>query len=106
MISHEHSLTDLQLVHQVIDLVPSWTWPVVRKKLSEMFTDNMSSVILTRLTGDPGGFEQAEKILNDYYNKESNNYELIEDAFRILGTTATLTALENLHLDTIPQTNA
>ena len=45
-------------------------------------------------------------IRDSYYNKEANNYELIEDAFRILGTTATLTALENLQLDTIPQTNA
>ena len=105
MISHEHSLTDLQLVHQVIDLVPSWTWPVVRKKLSEMFTDNMSSVILTKLTGDPGGFEQAELILNEYYDNDAK-YELIEDAFRILGTTETLYTLEDLKLDTIPQTNA
>jgi len=106
MISNESDLTDLQLVHQVLDLVPSWTWPVVRKKLSELFTDNMSSVVLTKLTGDPGGFKQAELILNEYYDNDAKNYELIEDAFRILGTTETLYALEGLKLDTIPQTNA
>ena len=66
----------------------------------------MSSVVLTKLTGDPGGFKQAELILNEYYDNDAKNYELIEDAFRILGTTETLYALEGLKLDTIPQTNA
>ena len=104
MISNESQLTDLQLVHQIVDLVPSWTWPVVRRKLSELFTDNMSSVVLTKLTGDPGGFEEAEAILIEYYDNDSKNYELIEDAFHILGTTETLYALQGLKLDTIPQT--
>ena len=90
---------------QVLDLVPSWTWPVVRETLRVIYGQHVQRRP-DQTTGDPGGFEQAELILNEYYDNDAKNYELIEDAFRILGTTETLYTLEGLKLDTIPQTNA
>jgi hypothetical protein len=46
---------DLDLIDQIIDRIPEWTWSVVKDRLVTDLVDSMPTTVLERLTGDPGG---------------------------------------------------
>jgi len=89
---------DLDLVEQVIALVPEETWSVVIDAVVANLVDAMSSAVLERLTGSLDDVESAEEILLDYYRAEDRQEELIIDAFKIIGTENTLYLLDSLQL--------
>ena len=94
---------DLDLIDQVIDRIPEWTWSVVKDRLVTDLVDSMPTTVLERLTGDPGGDDRAQEILDDYYALSDRNKDLIVDSFRIIGEEQTLYSLDSLQLDKITQ---
>jgi hypothetical protein len=96
---------DLDLIDQVIDRIPEWTWSVVKDRLVTDLVDSMPTTVLERLTGDPGGDDRAQEILDDYYASSDKNKDLIVDSFKIIGEEQTLYSLDSLQLDKIIQPN-
>ena len=94
---------DLDLIDQVIDRIPKWTWSVVKDRLVTDLVDSMPTTVLERLTGDPGGDDRAQEILDDYYASSDRNKDLIVDSFRIIGEEQTLYSLDSLQLDKITE---
>ena len=98
---------NLNLVDQIIERIPEWTWSVVKDRLVTDLVDEMTSSVLEKLTGDPLGDERAQEILDDYYASSDRNKDLIVDSFKIIGEERTLYSLDSLQLDKIiqPTTN-
>jgi hypothetical protein len=94
---------DLDLIDQIIDRIPEWTWSVVKDRLVTDLVDSMPTTVLERLTGDPGGDDRAQEILDDYYASSDRNKDLIVDSFKIIGEEQTLYSLDSLQLDKITQ---
>jgi hypothetical protein len=94
---------NLDLVDQVVDRIPEWTWPLVKCHLVTYLVDEMTTTILERLTGDPGGDDRAQEILDDYYAPINRNKDLIVDSFKIIGEEQTLYLLDSLYLDKITE---
>jgi hypothetical protein len=94
---------NLDLVDNVVDRIPRWTWPVVKDRLVTGLVDAMPTTVLERLTGDPGGDDRAQEILDDYYASSDRNKDLIVDSFRIIGEEQTLYSLDSLQLDKITE---
>ena len=94
---------DLDLIDQVIDRIPEWTWSVVKDRLVTDLVDSMPTTVLERLTGDPGGDDRAQEILDDYYASSDRNKDLIVDSFKIIGEEQTLYSLDSLQLNKITQ---
>jgi hypothetical protein len=94
---------DLDLIDQIIDRIPEWTWSVVKDRLVTDLVDSMPTTVLERLTGDPGGDDRAQEILDDYYASSDRNKDLIVDSFRIIGEEQTLYSLDSLQLNKITQ---
>jgi hypothetical protein len=94
---------DLDLIDQVIDRIPEWAWSVVKDRLVTDLVDSMPTTVLERLTGDPGGDDRAQEILDDYYASPDRNKDLIVDSFKIIGEEQTLYSLDSLQLDKITQ---
>jgi hypothetical protein len=94
---------NLDLVDNVVDRIPRWTWPVVKDRLVTGLVDSMPTTVLERLTGDPGGDDRAQEILDDYYASSDRNKDLIVDSFRIIGEEQTLYSLDSLQLDKITE---
>jgi hypothetical protein len=92
---------NLDLIDQVVDRIPEWTWSVVKDRLVTDLVDAMTTPILERLTGDPGGDDRAQEILDDYYASSDRNKDLIVDSFTIIGEEQTLYSLDSLQLDKI-----
>ena len=92
---------DLDLVDQIIQHIPSHTWEFVKSSVIEYFVDNMTSDVLTKLTGNPDGFEKAEVILHNYYEVPMMGHELIVDFIKIAGIDNTVNLLDRLQLDKI-----
>jgi hypothetical protein len=92
---------NLDLVDNVVDRIPRWTWPVVKDRLVTGLVDAMPTTVLERLTGDPGGDDRAQEILDDYYASSDRNKDLIVDSFKIIGEEQTLYSLDSLQLDKI-----
>jgi hypothetical protein len=96
-------MIDLNLVDAVINQIPKWTWPVVKNCLVTNLVNAMTTTILEDLTGDPGGSDRAQEILDDYYAPPDRNKDLIVDSFNILGEEQTLYSLDSLQLDKITE---
>lgn len=94
---------NLDLVDDVVDRIPEWTWSVVKDRLVTDLVDSMPTTVLERLTGDPGGDDRAQEILDDYYAPLDRNKDLIVDAFKIIGEEQTLYSLDSLQLDKITE---
>ena len=94
---------NLDLIDEVVDRIPEWTWSVVKDRLVTDLVDSMPTTILERLTGDPGGDDRAQEILDDYYALPDRNKDLIVDSFRIIGEEQTLYSLDSLQLDKITE---
>jgi hypothetical protein len=94
---------NLNLVDLVCDNIPEWTWTVVKEQLIDAMVDAMPTHILEKLTGDPTGDERALEILDDYYESDETNKDLIVDAFKILGEDQTTYLLDALQLEKIQQ---
>ncbi len=94
---------NLDLIDQVVDRIPEWTWSVVKNRLVTDLVDSMPTTILERLTGDPGGDDRAQEILDDYYASSDKNKDLIVDLFKIIGEEQTLYSLDSLQLDKITE---
>jgi hypothetical protein len=92
---------NLDLIDQVVDRIPEWTWTVVKNRLVTDLVDAMTTTILERLTGDLNGDDRAQEILDDYYASFDKNKDLIVDSFRIIGEEQTLYSLDSLQLDKI-----
>jgi len=101
----EELVEDQIVIDRVVDTIDgySWTWPVVKDKLSQMIVDMMPSEVLIRLTDDPEGFKKAEKILLEFYFPQDMNTRIISDAFDLCGQQTTLYVLEGFQLDQIPE---
>jgi hypothetical protein len=74
-----------------------------KDRLVTDLVDSMPTTVLERLTGDPGGDDRAQEILDDYYASSDRNKDLIVDSFRIIGEEQTLYSLDSLQLDKITQ---
>ena len=94
---------NLDLVDEVVDRIPEWTWSVVKDRLVTDLVDSMPTTVLERLTGDPGGDDRAQEILDDYYASSNRNKDLIVDSFKIIGEEQTLYSLDSLQLDKITE---
>jgi hypothetical protein len=94
---------NLDLVDNVVDRIPRWTWPVVKDRLVTYLVDSMPTTILERLTGNPGGDDRAQEILDDYYASPEMNQDLLVDSFKIIGEEQTLNLLDSLQLDKITE---
>jgi hypothetical protein len=94
---------NLDLVDQVVDRIPEWTWPLVKCHLVTRLVDKMPTTILERLTGNPVGGDRAQEILDDYYAPSNMNKDLLVDLFKIIGEEQTLYSLDSLHLDKITE---
>ena len=94
---------NLDLIDDVVNRIPEWTWSVVKDRLVTDLVDSMPTTVLERLTGDPGGDDRAQEILDDYYALPSRNKDLIVDSFRIIGEEQTLYSLDSLQLDKITE---
>ena len=95
---------NLDLIDEVVDRIPEWTWSVVKDRLVTDLVDSMPTTVLERLTGDPGGDDRAQEILDDYYASSNRNKDLIVDSFKIIGEEQTLYSLDSLQLDKITET--
>jgi hypothetical protein len=104
--STKSQAVDLNLVDQMYDLIPEWTWNLVKDHLVNLLVDIMPTTILERLTGDPTGDERALEILDDYYKSSDMNKELLIDSFKILGSEQTAYALDSLQLNKISNPNS
>ena len=96
-------MIDLNLVDAVINQIPKWTWPVVKNCLVTNLVNAMTTTILEDLTGNPGGDDRAQEILDDYYAPSNRNKDLIVDSFNSLGEEQTLYSLDSLQLDKITE---
>ena len=94
---------NLDLIDEVVDRIPEWTWSVVKDRLVTDLVDAMPTTVLERLTGNPGGDDRAQEILDDYYASSNRNKDLIVDSFRIIGEEQTLYSLDSLQLDKITE---
>ena len=94
---------NLDLIDEVVNRIPEWTWSVVKDRLVTDLVDAMPTTVLERLTGDPGGDDRAQEILDDYYASPDRNKDLIVDSFRIIGEEQTLYSLDSLQLDKITE---
>ncbi len=92
-----------ELIQETVSLIPEHTWPVVIDKLSAKIVGKMPSEVLEDLTGDPEGFEKAEKILLGFYLQSKEKREdIICDSFGFVGAETILYYLDGLELDKIP----
>lgn len=89
---------DLDIVDQVIALVPENAWPQVKEAIVTAIVDEMPGSVLEQLTGSPDDFDRAEEILTLHYEIPDFNQELIVDAFKILGQFNALELLSSLNL--------
>ena len=96
---------NLDLIDQVVDRIPEWTWTVVKDRLVAYLVDFMPATVLERLTGNPEGDDRAQEILDDYYAPPEMNQDLLVDSFKIIGEEQTLCLLDSLELDKIIQPN-
>ena len=94
---------NLDLIDDVVNRIPEWTWSVVKDRLVTDLVDSMPTTVLERLTGDPGGDDRAQEILDDYYASSNRNKDLIVDSFKIIGEEQTLYSLDSLQLDKITE---
>lgn len=94
---------NLDLIDQVVDRIPEWTWSVVKDRLVTDLVDAMTTKVLERLTGDSTGDDRAQEILDDYYASSDRNKDLIVDSFKIIGEEQTLYSLDSLQLDKITE---
>ena len=94
---------NLDLIDDVVNRIPEWTWSVVKDRLVTDLVDSMPTTVLERLTGDPGGDDRAQEILDDYYASPNRNKDLIVDSFKIIGEEQTLYSLDSLQLDKITE---
>jgi hypothetical protein len=92
---------NLDLIDQIFERIPEWTWNVVKDQLVTNLVDEMPTTMLERLTGNPTGDDRAQEILDDYYASPDKNKDLIVDSFKIFGEEQTLYALDALQLDKI-----
>jgi hypothetical protein len=92
-------LIDIDLVEQVVERIPNWTWTAVRDAIVANLVDEMPGSVVERLTGSYDNFDRAEEILIDYYKDPNRNKDLIADSFKIIGEEATLYLLDSLQLD-------
>jgi hypothetical protein len=94
---------DLNLIDQVVERIPAWTWDAVKQHLVTAIVDAMPTEIIEQLTRNKADDYRAQEILDDYYAPPDRNNDLIVDSFRILGEEDTLYALDSLQLDKITQ---
>ena len=94
---------NLDLIDQVVERIPAWTWDAVKQHLVTAIVDNMPTAVIERLTGNKANDYRAQEILDDFYAQPGKNNDLIVDAFKILGEEQTLHALDSLQLDKITQ---
>ena len=94
---------NLDLIDKVVDQIPEWTWAVVKDRLVAYLVDSMPTTVLERLTGNPGGDDRAQEILDDYYAPLDMNQDLLVDSFKIIGEEQTLNLLDSLQLDKITE---
>jgi hypothetical protein len=95
----EDQFIDHDLVNQVLEHIPRFAWTIVRDAIITNLVDSMPSDVVERLTGDPENFDRADEILQDYYKPNERKFNLIEDAFKLLGEENTMYLLDGLQLD-------
>jgi len=78
-------ISHAMLADKILPLVPDEKWSEVQERFVSLIVDQMPAKILKQLTGDHYGFEEAERILTNYYLHEEDKSLLIEDALRYLG---------------------
>jgi len=97
----QYGLINMQLVDDIVMSIPDAAWSKVKEKFISMIVDQMPSVVLHSLTGDPLGWDKAESILAEFYEPETQHIEIIIDAIKLLGNETTCYTLDLLGI--IPQ---
>lgn len=90
---------DLNLIDQIVEHIPDWTWDAVCHALVPAIVDNMPGSVIERLTGQYDNFDRAEEILFDHYKPLDKKHSLIVDCFKLVTPHVTVDILDNLHLD-------
>jgi len=58
---------NLDLVDQVIDNIPEWTWHAVKQHLVTAIVDAMPTTVIERITGDKTNDDRAQEILDNHH---------------------------------------
>jgi len=93
-------IIDLDLVDKTIALIPAQAWSCVRQVIVTALVDNMPGSVIERITGTYDDFDQAEQCLLAFYELPEKRYELIVDAFKIMGAINCLELLNSLSFST------
>jgi len=92
-------IIDLDLVDKTITLIPAQAWSCVRQVIVTALVDNMPGSVIERITGTYDDFDQAEQCLFAFYELPEKRYELIVDAFKIMGAVNVLELLDSAQLE-------
>ena len=90
---------DLDLIDQIVAHIPEWAWDPVCQVLVPAIVDEMTSVVIERLTGTYDDFDRAEEILFDHYRPLEQKHALIVDCFKLISPHVTVHLLDSLNLD-------
>ena len=58
---------NLDLIDQVVERIPTWTWDAVKQHLVTAIVDAMPTTVIERLTGNKANDYRAQEILDDFY---------------------------------------
>jgi hypothetical protein len=90
---------DFELIDQIVLCIPDWTWEPVCQVLIPAIVDEMSGLVLEKLTGRYDDFDRAEEILFDHYKSLEQKHALIIDCFKLISPHVTVDLLDSLDLD-------
>jgi hypothetical protein len=90
---------DLDLIDQIVNCIPDWTWDAVCQSLVPAIVDNMPGSVIEKLTGTYDNFDRAEEILYDYYKPLERKQALIFDCFKLVSPHVTVDLLDSLQLN-------
>lgn len=94
---------DFELIDQIMNYIPHWTWPTIKEEFIEVIVDSMTSDVLQKLTGSPDDFDTAENILRNHYVMPGAERELLTDTVKILGIDFVVNILDSLKLDQLQE---
>jgi len=96
---NDSPVIDLDLIDKIVSCIPDWAWDPVCQLLVPAIVDQMTSLVLEKLTGKYDDFDQAEEILFDYYKPLERKHALIIDCFKLISPHVTVDLLDSLNLD-------
>ena len=96
---NDSPVIDLDLIDKIVSCIPDWAWDPVCQVLVPAIVDEMTGLVLEKLTGSYDNFDRAEEILFDYYKPLERKHALIVDCFKLISPHVTVDLLDSLNLD-------